>query len=601
MKEFDLEIDTICPHCGYYQNEQTEDESKKHALPPGTMLSGKYYIGKVLGIGGFAITYVAYNYALQCKVAVKEYFPEGVAQRSSDGHSVEVAYGQDEFQYRAGLDQFATESHRLATVGNHQGIVNIFESFYENDTAYIAMEYIDGVTLDSLLMQNGPMKYTDLAKIIMPICSSLDRIHKIEHIIHRDIAPDNIILQENGRAKLIDFGASLDSGHTNENIILKHGYAPIEQYYEEDACTPKTDVYAMCAVIYHLLSGKRPPKSIERKENIENEQSDTLMNLRELGVELPDQLENALYKGLSISPDDRLDDLAELADVLSTYANGVVDEPQETIVKSNHAKIIIPIITILAVAISAVLFFVFKPEPTPPESTVVGHYPDICSISIADAQKLVKNPSTYTPDDAAQTPALVFNISESETPIVVTDKEKDGLIARQEPAADTEILSDSETNLEIKVTLYKYDPDSDKTGDEKAEVPKLKGKTKKKATSLLKEAGFTNYSFEEEYSDSVEEGKVISQSVDAGKTVRTSKKIVITLSKGPMPTTAAPTYTTAKTTYDYQYDYDPTPATQAPKPTQPATMAPAPKPTSPPPVTPNYGGDYEVLDFDDVF
>lgn len=309
MEEFDEALDT-CPHCGYKRG--TPPKEAYH-LPPETILSGRYIIGRVLGFGGFGVTYIGWDCVLEHKVAVKEYLPSDFSTRVPGETEVSVFDGEMGEQFEAGLHSFIDEAHRLAQFNHEDGIVHIYDAFAENSTAYIVMEYLDGETLGDLLKREGKIPYGQAIQYMLPVLRALQSVHDIG-IIHRDIAPDNIFLTKNGKVKLIDFGASryATTLHSKSlSVILKPGYAPEEQYRSRGVQGPYSDIYACCATLYRAITGIVPEEALERKAN------DTLKPPSKLGVDLPKPIETAILNGLNVRSENRIQSAKELADALS--------------------------------------------------------------------------------------------------------------------------------------------------------------------------------------------------------------------------------------------------------------------------------------------
>lgn len=258
----------ICTHCGYDQ--RTSNEA--HRLPAGTVLKEQYLIGRVLGQGGFGITYLGWDLYLDIPVAIKEYYPSGVVMRDSTvTMDVVSCSGDDGARFRNNKERFLREAKMLARFSQTPEIVQVKNFFLANNTAYIVMEYIEGVTLRQHVKDHGRLPVAQTLEMIRPIIASLCKVHKAG-LVHRDISPDNIMLLADGGLKLLDFGAvrdvgpaAVDKGVTKSTeAILKQGYAPIEQYQRHGSLGPWTDVYAMCATIYFCLTGEVPPDAPER-------------------------------------------------------------------------------------------------------------------------------------------------------------------------------------------------------------------------------------------------------------------------------------------------------------------------------------------------
>ena len=214
---------SVCPHCGFC----AEEEQPFLALPMGTLLNGRYMTGKVLGVGGFGITYLCYDLTLEIKVAIKEYMPSSLATRHSDKYSVALT-GRGQEDYQNGMERFLDEARILAKLQNTPNIVSVQNYFKENNTAYFVMEYVEGMSLKAYIAsQGGKIPYDQALTILLPVMHALTQVHAL-NLTHRDISPDNIFITARGESKLLDFGAARSSAVEKKSmsIILKHGYAP---------------------------------------------------------------------------------------------------------------------------------------------------------------------------------------------------------------------------------------------------------------------------------------------------------------------------------------------------------------------------------------
>ena len=315
----DKGLSPVCSHCGF--NSETHTEPLHH-LKAGTILNGKYWVGNAIGEGGFGITYIGYDLNLEIKVAIKEYFPNGFVSRDvSNTDTVTIFSGSTQEVYEQGREKFINEAKALAKFDNFPGIVSVKDFFMENGTAYIVMEYIEGETLKDFLKRNGGKTSPEnIFEMIKPLMSSLAQVHK-QGLIHRDISPDNIMITGDMRVKLLDFGSARDvstDGQKSMSIQLKPGYAPEEQYRSHGKQGPWTDVYALCATIYHAITGVQPVESLERL------QSDPLVSPSALGVVIDSDKEAALMRGLAVFANQRIQSVDEL---YSAFYNGV--KPKE--------------------------------------------------------------------------------------------------------------------------------------------------------------------------------------------------------------------------------------------------------------------------------
>lgn len=295
----------ICSHCGY--NTADLSISGGH-LPPETILNAQYVVGRKIGQGGFGITYIGWDAGLEHKIAIKEYFPQVLCSRRDGETEVYLKKREVEKRYQNGLKEFIREAQRIARLEDIDGIVHIYNCFAENKTGYIIMEYMEGQDLRMYLKQNNILTYDQACTVMAPVLKTLNEVHRYG-IIHRDIAPDNIYVTVNGEIKLLDFGAARHAaaGEKQEEIFLKKGYAPVEQYDLNGKQGPWTDVYAAAAVFYRVLTGIKPIESVGRKKD----GKDSLQSLSQMGVVLPKQGEAIMMQALSIDPDRRPQSMEE--------------------------------------------------------------------------------------------------------------------------------------------------------------------------------------------------------------------------------------------------------------------------------------------------
>lgn len=310
-----------CPFCG----ESLDYIAQPHHLTPGTILNDHFYVGKALGQGGFGITYIGINTKLERRVAIKEFYPNACVNRNNT-ISPNVLVSQSENQakfFEYGKARFLDEARNLALFSNESGIVNVSDYFEENNTAYIIMEYLDGTTLKERVSRKGKLSVEETLRLLYPIMLSLSKMHK-QGIIHRDISPDNIMISDDGKAKLLDFGAARfvsAAASSSLSIVLKPGFAPEEQYRSKGVQGPWTDIYALCATIYTCITGIIPDDAPQRQH------LDELKAPSALGVEINGNIEWALMKGLSVSYVDRFQSVEELIEGFSGRGRKAGDGP----------------------------------------------------------------------------------------------------------------------------------------------------------------------------------------------------------------------------------------------------------------------------------
>ncbi|MCD8118347.1 MAG: BspA family leucine-rich repeat surface protein [Lachnospiraceae bacterium] len=295
----------ICPYCGY----DRQTEQMPSALRPDTILRGRYLVGRVIGRGGFGITYVGLDLTLEMKVAIKEYYPSGIASRNNSWSNQvvwdSVSQNQDARAQRAdSMERVLKEARRTAKLSDVSSIVSVHDAFQENETAYIVMEFIEGTTLKDYLASHGMMSWEECKQMLFPVMDGLAQAHDLG-IIHRDISPDNIIIRPDGTAKLLDLGAAVDvsanDGHAS-TLVVKNNFSAAEQYDENGKIGSWTDVYAFAAMLYYCLTGKLMVPVIDR-----------MMTQKALTFpaqpEVPEQVKNALKKALEVDQENRIPDM----------------------------------------------------------------------------------------------------------------------------------------------------------------------------------------------------------------------------------------------------------------------------------------------------
>lgn len=386
----------VCSECGAVHPQR----KLPHILPPGTILKERYLIGNSLGQGGFGITYIGCDLLLDMRVAIKEYYPSGYANRNVfSSTEVTVTNPQHSEFISAGLEKFLREARVLAEFHDAEGIVDVRDFFRENNTAYIVMEYLDGITLQECI-QDKLIAPELMVNLMAPVLDSLERIHA-KQVIHRDISPDNIMLMRSGKLKLMDFGAARQVDFTNQksmSVVLKTGYAPVEQYRPKGELGPWTDIYALCATMYVCITGIHPDNALERVF------SDTVKWPRELGIPMTESLENVLKKGMTVAWRDRYQSIAELREALQ-QALKVPEAPSVISTEANPPKPVETDRVALTEVISIVLQQRNDEEDTPAEVPVTGDSNGSFARTIAvidDNNKVKPSGDTPTPKKEAK-------------------------------------------------------------------------------------------------------------------------------------------------------------------------------------------------------
>ena len=307
-----------CPYCGF---DLAENEKKfPVALRAGTVLNGRYIVGRVLGQGGFGITYLAWDTKLEARVAVKEFMPNEIATRVGTTVSVAVESRTQDFTY--GAERFQEEARTLAKFMGQPNIAGVTDYFDENDTSYFVMDYIEGISFKTYIANHGgKVSVEEALNVMIPVLRALTAVHA-EGFIHRDVTPDNIYITKDGQVKLLDFGSarySIGDKSKSLDVVLKVGYAPKEQYIRRSRQGPYTDVYSCAACLYAAITGFLPPESLERLDE------DTLVPISQCGIDIPEYLDKAILKGLAVQPEDRFQSAAEFLDAIESQR--VVEVP----------------------------------------------------------------------------------------------------------------------------------------------------------------------------------------------------------------------------------------------------------------------------------
>lgn len=300
----------VCRYCGYVEGTPPE---QPHYLRPGTVLKGHFIVGTAIGVGGFGITYKCYDATLGVIVAIKEFFPVGLVNRSPGEMKVGLLSGEKEKQYKNQIKRFLMEAQSIAQFGKANDIVNVFDYFEENNTAYIVMEYIDGVLLKDYLEKQGALSPDIAMTIIEPVVEALKKIHA-SGIIHRDISPDNIFIAGEDSVKVFDFGAAIlndESGAKEGEKVIKVGYSAPEQYRDSAGQGYFTDIYSIGAILYQMITGQKPIESTER------EYKDELKSPLELGFDIEPNLDRAIMEALAVQPALRFQGIQQFDDAIN--------------------------------------------------------------------------------------------------------------------------------------------------------------------------------------------------------------------------------------------------------------------------------------------
>ena len=570
----------VCPYCGYVDGTPAKEA---YHMEPGSILQGRYIVGKVIGYGGFGVTYIGYDPVFECKIAIKEYLPGEFATRCAGTNEVTIFSGEKEEQFVGGIVKFLEEARRLAKFKNTAGIVRINDSFNENNTAYIVMEYLDGETLKEKIEREGKLSLEESLNIIMPILEALKEVHK-EGILHRDISPDNIFITKKGEVKLLDFGAARYATTTHSkslSVIVKPGYAPQEQYRSRGDQGTWTDVYACAATLYKMITGVTPEDSMERGNK------DTLVAPSKLGIKLPKNKENAIMNALNLRIEDRTQTAEDFENELSTensvklikvhlkkmdmgrwplwlkitsglaaasilvfvglLATGVIhfDAFGRNNFVLDEGQTYVPYVVNYELAeaeskcdgkmlIQIVDKQISYENPTIPRDKVLSQgIEDGTVVEVGTVLELVISAgrgTVFMPDLEGMSQEEVMALfEEMELNIEIIEEESDmppGYVFKQELEEGTEV--EKGTTVKIYVSIGNDNFDETK----KTTVPNVVGKTFEDGKKAMSEAKLYIYKSGQEYSDSIPKGQIISQDVKAGSEVNEGTNIGVVVSLG---------------------------------------------------------------------
>lgn len=349
-----------CSFCGYKKGDPPKE---LYHLFPGTELRDRYIIGMVLGFGGFGITYKAWDKRLETIVAIKEYYPSGIVNRTPGTKELVIYAKKRQNEFYFGKERFLEEARNMAKFNKEPNIVNVYEFFEENNTAYIVMEFLDGISISKFMNENeGILSIDTCLEITAAIANALNKLHSIG-IIHRDVSPDNIFYCCDGSIKLIDFGAARFSQNENKlmTIILTPGFAPPEQYQNVNDQGAWTDVYALGATLYYMITGVKPDESTNRKIK------DTLSYPDTINPKIPKYISNSIMKAMAVDIHMRFKDIKEFLEGLH---QGKKVLPVETEKKKRKRKRSLGITAAFVILVSGIFLAAINWEKEKDEETL---------------------------------------------------------------------------------------------------------------------------------------------------------------------------------------------------------------------------------------
>ncbi|RJW36426.1 PASTA domain-containing protein [Lachnospiraceae bacterium TF09-5] len=504
----------VCPRCGYAENTPVKEPQY---LSPGMVLNHRYLLGTVIGAGGFGVTYGGWDEVLDQKVAIKEFLPGEFSTRMPGRTEVTVYGGEKTEQFEEGCQKFFEESRRLARLQKIPGIVQIYNSFIENGTAYIVMEYLEGETLGERLKREKKFTEEEAVRIILPVLQALEEVHK-EGILHRDVAPNNIFLTKDGGVKLLDFGASRSVTGTHSKsltVLYKEGFTPEEQYRSRGDQGAWTDVYAAAAVLYKMLTGIAPPGALERRRK------DTLKEPSKAGAKVSHSVDMAVMNGLNVDIKGRTQSAGVFARELTT---GNVRSHYTRTKEKKAGRIPVAVKAGAGIILGAMLLFLvllFNGEMTanmesfsqfgiPEGSTRV---PNIVNCDLETARAKTENAN------------LQFLIMDKQFSTQIPENK----ILSQEVKAGSVIEAGQSLQVVVSAGINTLTAEElEEEGIELVEIPDVQYQDRDSTMTMLLEAGL-NVEVEYETTGIVEGGKITQQSVPVGERLIKGDTITITV------------------------------------------------------------------------
>lgn len=526
-----------CAYCGLQQDKY---RPIPRCLRPGMCLRDRYVLGRVLGEGSFGISYIAWDCLLDTVVAIKEYFPASLVSRhiseEDEDTNVYIYEKRESQKYQESLKKYLGEAKSLSAYYDLDGIVSVRDFFYANNTAYIVMGYVDGISVKEYVEKNGPIEGEKFLRMLEPVIQSLAKVHQTG-VLHRDISPDNMLLTRDEKLVLIDFGAARKENINmtrSMTVVFKRGFSPEEQYRTRGQQGAWTDVYALCATAYYALTGKAPDESIQRVLE------DDMPSLTEMtDVDLPMQQKRAFMKGMTVDFHHRYQTMDELYQGL--YQQGRDKKHLGAWLAGAAA-----LVCCVALLGTGAAYGLHKHSQAKKDA-VQTEAPQQTAFAVATVTPYAADVQEYqmisfksmTKKEALKALAGQDTELSVQWKYRYSNRIKKGRIVTQSIPAKTRYRGD--TYSKIVLTISK--------GERKTEVPKLTGVSKERARTLLKERKL-HWTWKEVEREGTE-GIVASQSRMAGSKVPVGTTIVVTITRKPkqqIVATAQPKATAAPKT-----------------------------------------------------
>lgn len=516
----------ICPNCGYFQN----TEQPEYCLKPGTVLLDRYLLGNMISENSEGITYIAYDNVIGSRVEIREYIPLELCSRGVGENGVNVIQGKETI-FKAFMSDFAELAKDISKFRTLPNIKQIYDVFEANNTVYYVSEYIEGnLTLSKLLKTSSEtiLDWDVLSGLMLPLVNTVG-ILNASNIIHRGISTDTIFVTPKGDFKLGCFCISAVRAYKSElSGEIIDGYAAPEQYSVNSWYGPWTDVYALCAVIYRVLTGVVPASARERSG------AETLLSPRNINPAIPPRVSDAIVKGMKLSPEGRLQSMMALSAMLSAPKADEIDIKDEKKKKKKNSGGKMPVlitigITVAVLVVIGALLIKFASSGDDTVNTGSINTLSLPYVSSYSSSESSSDGASSAPEAKYAMPQLVgmqyskVIINDDYTDLVSLEYKEDfsekyekGTIIKQSVQADTPISLNTKVTVTVSV------------GPKFITVPDFSGKTLTEYMSDLDSRGIS-YNVRLKNVTGEISGTIVKVTPDAGTKLDRSKDASVTI------------------------------------------------------------------------
>jgi len=377
---------------------QTSMKIDSYALQPETLLQDKYHILMPIGQGGFSITYLSECLSDGKMVAVKEFFNSLYMERSAPDNYIHIKNDSFYPQYIKEKRSFFDEWNTLKKYSLFPGCVSPISFFEENNTAYIVMEHLSGGSMKDIVRTKGKYNADTISEKISQVLTLLDSMHERGYV-HGDISPDNLVMDQEGNYKVIDFGAvrKIGTSANTDELLRKEGYTPVEVFNKRSEADPRSDIYSLCASLYFAMTGQAPEDALERMI------MDELRPVSDICPEIDSLINELVMKGISMNPEDRWKNIKEIQDIFKQFkksADERIKEAEEKRRKQRNKKITIISCIFITIALMLTVFCMTHKELLKfkgAETQKFVFYYDECldATDIKELEKTLKQKAAY--------------------------------------------------------------------------------------------------------------------------------------------------------------------------------------------------------------